>query len=188
MGQEELNLDGLSFNASATLREIARLQLANEVPERVIVLIATLGETYLSEMLAALVALEDGSRSRMYESLLDDVRDSMHGSWPSRFDWLSRGFGLSISGEKEVQDFTCCVELRNLIVHGNGHLTRMQTKHFGKSIDLRRKLERVMNVTFQGNSVFVDERSSSAGILVARSFVGRVDRIILADYPALISA
>lgn len=187
MGEKQLILDGLSTSATATLKEIARLQLSNEVPERTIVLIATLGETYFDGMLTSLIALEDGSRSAMYEALLGDVRESIHSSWPSKFEWMRKGFGLSLQGMRGVQDFNCCVDLRNLIIHGNGRLTRMQTKQFDKSIELRKSLERVMNVTMQGNRVIVDFASAQAGIRIARSFVTCVDREILAKYPTLIS-
>ncbi|WP_143035827.1 hypothetical protein [Lentzea fradiae] len=187
MGKKELSLRNTSLSANRTLTDIARLQLADEVPERTIVHLATLGETYIAEMLTSLIALEDGNRSKMYEALLGEVREGMFNSWPAMFEWLRRGFGLSLLGEKEVQDFTCCVDLRNSIVHGNSRLTRMQTKQFEKSIDLRKKLERTMHVAIQGSRIMVDRDSSQAGIKVSRSFIFRVDDLMIQQYPSLLA-
>lgn len=168
------------------IRKVVALRLNEPAVGELVVTLATLGEVHVSGVLDALIDGGADSRSRFDVETLSRLRKDMYGSWKSLFEWLGAGFDLKLSkGDPAAQRFSDCVELRNMIVHGNHNLTRYQLKELGASIKLRERLAKYLDVTFDGNRVIMGQRTAARSMDAIVDFVVYFDNSLLVARPDL---
>jgi hypothetical protein len=185
MGDKQLDLLRLTSSGEEALRKIARLQMTHESAERCVVLLATIGEQHVSNILDALILLNKNNRSTLEEALLAKSQDDMHKSWGSIFSWLKSGFGIDFQGSTEAQQFGYCVDLRNAIVHANSSLTRLQLKQFKNSVVTRENFEKHLGVTFAGNRIVMDSSTGPRAVEITRSFIAKFNYAVLQLFPEI---
>ncbi|MEU4686799.1 hypothetical protein [Streptomyces xinghaiensis] len=137
-------------------------------------------EVHVDRSLEALVADSGLSLSPLGTAFLSRYSDDMSRSWDARYDWLADGFGVTIKGDKFQQDFHTLVEIRNAIVHGSGELTKRQQAGLAKFVQLRKRMESVVNVRVYGTRIVFATDSVARSLNVASDFVRGFDQSLLA--------
>jgi hypothetical protein len=99
-------------------------------------------------------------------------------SWPSRYEWLNAAFGVKVKGEPFEQDMSLAIECRNAIVHGAGSLTKKQQNKFGAFVQLRRRLDAVLDIQVNGTRLVFSADSSARALKVGRSFIYGFDAVL----------
>lgn len=182
---EPIILSDITVAGENVLKKIARIQLAPQSVQQTVISLATLVEVHVSGLLATLVDQEQEGRSLFEEAMLERVEMDLYSNRKSTFKWLNDGFGIKLPETLAFQQFNDCVGLRNLIVHGDSQLTRIQTRKFVPSIALRGQLERSLGVTFSGNHVSMGDDTSKKSIQISRNFIIDFDKVVLGFYPRL---
>lgn len=119
-------------------------------------------------------------------ALHEEVEDSIFRTWEARRKWLSNGFGINVSGDKEAQDFDAVVNLRNSIVHGDGRLTDLQVGRFKDLFRLKEQYARVLSATVSGRAITLTPEVALKAATVSRDFVLHFDRVLLGRFPTLV--
>jgi len=142
-------------------------------------------EAYVDDLLRALIAESGIGETAFGGALLAETRDGFHNSWKNRYGWLDRGFGISITGSKERQEFDVMVELRNALAHGDGSLSARQRANLLSMVTLESKLETTLCVQARGGGLRLTSDSATAAILICRRFVLCLDRATCSARPGL---
>jgi hypothetical protein len=165
--------------AEETLLSIARTTqkvFHHEVGSADVVLsVVTAAETYVDRVLDAYVADSKLQETELGTAVIEELGDSFHKNWASRYRWLRKAFGISISGTTEQQRFDALVELRNSLVHGGGNLTRRQSVDIAKRISLERSLRQDLGVAITNRGMVLGVTTSDRAITIGRNFVVTFD-------------
>ncbi|MFD9692543.1 hypothetical protein ACFWXO_43060 [Kitasatospora sp. NPDC059088] len=140
---------------------------------------ATAVEVHVSRALRQLVARSQVSSTALGGALLAELGDGIDKTWPSRLDWLSRGFGISIKGETYVQELLLVVDCRNAIVHASGSMTKQQMSPFGKALDLRKRLKTVLEIDVHATRLVIGEKSVEKSVAACRRFIEGFDKELI---------
>lgn len=151
---------------------------------RVTASVATV-EAYVTRCLARLIEIRQDDRSAFEGELLNQQRVEIFRSWDSRLSWLNKGFGIALQSLAATQQMRIANEVRNALVHGNAHLTDLQTQDLSKMIALKRDLLRVLDVHCVGRRVVLGERTLRLISDVSVRFVCAVEDRIRSAYPGL---
>jgi len=151
----------------------------------IVVSCATSVENHVNRLLEALVATIRVENSAFMSALLAEVGDEIYRTWESRFHWLNKGFGIAVSGDKEIQNYMAVVELRNALVHGQDQLTPSQSRDLSKSLALKRKITRVLGVEFEGTHMHLGRAAARLSIEICRTAVVHLDKSVLSFFPDL---
>jgi hypothetical protein len=143
-------------------------------------------EAHIGRLIDTLVKASGTLSTTLGHALVQTYKSDMTRSWPARFEWLSRGFGVSVQGTSLAQDMCTVNELRNAIVHGNMNLTDVQCRNLQDMINLRRSLSRVLGVHCVGRKVVVGHATTKLAIKVCIDFVQFLDHAVITKYPSLI--
>lgn len=154
-------------------------------PEWTVTATATAVETHLTKTVRTLVVASGVADTQLGAAMLAEYGSDFDQTWDARFEWLRRGFGLTIKGTREAQDFLTVVDLRNAVAHGHMNLTELQTRKFFSLLDLKARLFRVLKVQCAGRTVLLDEKTPVLAIAAARTFVLMLDQVVTAAYPGL---
>lgn len=191
MGRSNSSIDPaqLSRSGDQCIRQLAELYLAMEKgiasSEWIIVSSATNVENHANRLLESLVTTNSVADNQFMTALLLEIGDDIYRTWESRLRWLSRGFGVAVSGHTEVQEYLFVVELRNALIHGDRELTPTQIRSLPKLLALKRDMSRVLGVVFNGVEIHLDKHVTVKSLELARRFVVHVDKSVLAVYPEL---
>ncbi len=191
MGDKSLGVDLAKLTRSGILCleelvQIAVLSSEAEVPtDWLVVTCTTCIESHFDRMLNSLISISDIEANRFASSLYQHGHDDIFKTWDSRLKWLDNGFGVAIAGDSSIQDFRTLVEVRNAIVHGQGHLTEIQQKNIQKLLDLKRRLTRLLDVQFSGHKVLLPAAIGPRIFRICRSAVVCLDTSVLKFYPAI---
>jgi hypothetical protein len=171
------------------MRQLAELLMALEngiaSSEWIIVSCATNVESHINRLLEALVITNSIPESKLMSSLILEIGDDFYRTWESRLRWLNRAFGITVSGNVEIQEYLLVAELRNALIHGKGELTPSQVRSLPKLLALKRDMSRVLGVVFNGVEMFLDRNVAVKSLELARRFVFHVDTNVLATHPTL---
>lgn len=188
MGTNTIDPALLTSSGERCLREIGSLALEYNKALRGVnslaVSCATAVEAHIDVVLGQLIENSGVTRSRLSRALLDECQDDIYRSWSSRLKWLNRGFEISIGGDSEVQRFLTVVDLRNILVHGHGHLTAFQTRDFRRAHDLRRRLQNHLTVQLISTRVILDSKVGWNVINTCREMVCHFDQAAIAAEPS----
>lgn len=186
-GSQTIDLNSLTRSGIRCLEELVQIAiLAHEAevsPEWLVVTCATCVESHFDRVLNGLINASEVEENRFANSLLANSHDDIFKTWDSRLKWLGNGFGVIISGDSPVQDFRALVELRNAVVHGQGHLTEIQQKNINKLLDLKRKLARLLDVQFFGPKVFLSSNNNLKVVQICRNVTLHLDDSVLKVHP-----
>lgn len=175
--------------AERTLRTLARqsrLRSSMHIGgEANLVALTSVVETYVDNVLRALIAESDVARHPFIAAMYSELEDHIFQSWTNRYRWLSDGFAISVSGSTPEQEMHTLVELRNCIVHGNGRLTDRQVRDLPKMIELEHQLSRVLHVTVERRRIHLSERTFISAVQVCRAFVVALDGELRMQHPDL---
>jgi hypothetical protein len=170
--EETLRL--LASTAQDLLRAPAR-------PRDVVISVVTTSEVYVDRMLDLLVEASPIEQSDLGRAMKAAYQDQFHQNWPNRFKWLKDGFGVSISGTREGQEFDTLIALRNSLIHGGGTFTATQSREVGKRIALERDLSARLHVHSGSRALGLSTSTARSAIEISREFVLRLDaRFMLA--------
>ena len=165
------------------LAQIALLAHSTQVaPEWLIVTCTTCVEAHFDRVINLLIEISQVENNRFAKSLLVDGYDDIFRSWDSRLKWLDKGFGVAISGDRPMQDYRALVDLRNAVVHGQGNLTTLQQRNFGKLLTLKRRLTQLLAVQFSGPKVLLLTGIEPNIIEICRGVTVFLDSAVLALY------
>jgi len=149
-------------------------------PRSAVIFSSTVAEAYVDQALTELATSSVAVGSAFGSAMLDRHSDGMHGSWPSRVEWLRAGFAITLGDLSEYNNLTVLIELRNAIVHGPDQLTERQVRSVSDVMTLRHRLESLVNVSTQGRSLHYSPLTPAAAILLARKFVITLDPLVQA--------
>lgn len=189
MGGRSSSVDLTKLTASGILclEELVQITLldsqAKVPPDWLVITCATCVESHFDRVLRSLVTVSGVRQNRFSNSLYESLHDDIFKSWDSRLNWLKNGFGVTIAGDRPIQEFRTVVDLRNAIVHGQGHLTEMQQKNLQKLLDLKRSLTNLLNVQFSGPEIFIPSDIGLKIILICRNAVICLDNSALRACP-----
>ncbi len=139
----------------------------------------------MDRLFARLVDQSAVPESMLGAALLAVHQKSLTDSWSSRFEWLSKGFGIPMSGTRQAQAMRQLVELRNAIVHGSMALTDRQMADIRKMIELKRSLLSTLDVHCVGRAVRLGEQTLRRTMQTSVDFVTELDRLALRSYPRI---
>lgn len=183
MGEARRGLGDLTSSGEKCIETLSQLSLRvgqeGVNPQWILVDAVTAVEVHVDRAVDALVSASGVAESFLGRALLASVSDEMSRSWPSRYEWLNSGFGIKLKGGKVEQDFDAAIECRNAIVHGSGKLTKRQQSNFSKLIQLRRRLESVLDVGVYGVDLVVSAKSAKKALFVSQNYVFAFDREVL---------
>jgi hypothetical protein len=184
MNSHELTRSGL-----LCLEELVQIAIlsygAPIASEWLVVTSTTCVEAHFDRLINALIASSRVSDSKFASALLDDNYEEIFKTWDSRLKWLDKGFGIGIAGDRPVQDYRTLVDLRNAVVHGQGHLTLFQQRNFAKFLALKQSLARLFDVNFMGTAVIFTDALHFKVIEACRLVVAHLDRAVLNLYPEI---
>src|SRR5579859_6868570 len=164
--------------------QITLLDSQAEVPpDWLVITCATCVESHFDRVLRSLIAASGVRQNKFSNSLYEFLHDDIFKNWDSRLNWLKNGFSVAIAGDRAIQDFRTVVDLRNAIVHGQGHLTEVQQKSLERLLDLKRNLTRLLNVQFSGHKILIPPDIGLKVVKVCRDAVILLDNSILQEYP-----
>lgn len=178
------------MNASETvLRRLSTHQAqlnTDKVPyEHTIMLTTAMVESYVDDLLRALIAASGVDGTAFGAALLAEAGDGLHNSWKNRYGWLQRAFGITVAGSKERQEFDCLVELRNALAHGGGGLSPRQQSNLASMVSLEAQLEATLHVQARGGRLRLTPESAVVAVLICRRFVLCLDRSTRSTHPSL---
>lgn len=110
-------------------------------------------ESRIDDMLREVVNKTEFASTTLGSFLIKDNIDSYFRTWPERQKILKSASGLDMNGSTTGQEFTCLLDVRNSLMHGNGSLTSQQTKN---STSLKRNLTATLAVQFHGQKLILD--------------------------------
>lgn len=148
-------------------------------PEWIVVSSVSSVEAHITRLLSELIESEIAKMSKLSVALLSERRDDIFRTWDSRLEWLSKGFGVKVAGDREIQDCKYVADLRNAILHGGSELTPMQIRSFGGAVQLKRRLTRLLGVQFDGTGIKMDGRAGDLALGICRRAVYHIDREIV---------
>jgi hypothetical protein len=183
--QRYLDPSRISDSGEACLATISRLYGDHETgllsSESLVISCASAVEAHFDRVLNELIKrngpasnLSSGS-NQLFAALLDDVRDDMFRTWEARLSWLKRGFGISIAGDAETQNYRLVIELRNSLIHGNGHMTDSQIRDFRRACELRRQMALHLDVQFNGRVVLLMAFTGIKAVELSREMIRHLD-------------
>ena len=189
MGSRSSSFDLTKVTASGILclEEMVQITLldsqAEVPPDWLVITCATCVESHFDRVLRSLIAASGVRQNKFSNSLYEFLHDDIFKNWDSRLNWLKNGFSVAIAGDRAIQDFRTVVDLRNAIVHGQGHLTEVQQKSLERLLDLKRNLTRLLNVQFSGHKILIPPDIGLKVVKVCRDAVILLDNSILQEYP-----
>ena len=177
----------LTTSGEVTARRIAMLaaDASDRPPEDLIVALVTLTEAHIDRCIDALFAASRVLDLPLGVTLFREVRDSIHRTWRSRYEWLSNGFDLKISGTRSAQEFDTLVELRNSIVHGNGRITDLQSSTASRLVSLRANFRQSLGIECFGRRVVLDRGVEIIASRIGYRFIAAFDDQLTSLYPTL---
>jgi hypothetical protein len=143
--------------------------------QQAVIGVATTAEVYVDRLLDLLVDASDVASNHVGSVMLGAVRGDMHRSWSDRYQWMKNAFDISINGSRPAQDLAAVIQVRNALIHGNGRLTRLQTRGFAQALRLQSDLQRVLNVTSQGLAINLSNDTAYLSSQIGRRFVQALD-------------
>jgi hypothetical protein len=140
-----------------------------------------------------LFRLKAGDLAEPYVAVLSEMaiaaginsRDEIFKTWDSRLKWLDNGFAVTIAGDRPIQEYRTLVELRNAVVHGQGHLTEYQSRNFQKLLALKQGMSRLLGVQFHGHEVLLPPYIGHKVIQICRSAIVCLDTALLQAHPMI---
>jgi hypothetical protein len=189
VGSKSSSVDLTKVTASGILclEELVQITLldsqAEVPPDWLVITCATCVESHFDRVLRSLIAASGVRQNEFSNSLYEFLHDDIFKTWDSRLNWLKNGFSVTIAGDRTIQDFRTVIDLRNAIVHGQGHLTEMQQKNLQKLLDLKRNLTRLLNVQFSGDKVLIPPDIGLKVVRICRDAVIFLDNSVLQEYP-----
>ena len=148
-------------------------------PAQFVTAATTVVEVHVSRIMATLVVLSEVADTRLGAAMLEELSDTLVGTWSARTKWLNSGFDISIAGTETYRDFDRLVEARNAISHGDGQLTDRQTRSLNRLLDLRKALLTKFEITSNGRLGF-SSASASKMLTAIRAFVACLDAEVIA--------
>jgi hypothetical protein len=188
-GSTALDPSRLTRSGVRCLEELVQIALlayeARAASEWLIVTCVTCIEAHLDRIIDLLISASDLEDSKFGGFLLSGGYDEIFRNWETRLKCLDKGFGISIAGDRPMQDCRTLVELRHAIVHGQGNLTTFQQANFVRLLDLKRKLTRLLDVQFSGLKILLPADMGPRVSEICRSAAISLDRAVLAQYPSI---
>ena len=182
MGKAIVNPAALTESGELCLRRLIEVQGLMLPAAQLITAINTAVEAHVSRILQRLIELSELESNALGQAILEPQIDRMHSTWEERNKWLKSPFGISFAGTAFYQDFKIVIDARNAVVHGDGHLTRHQTKSTNSLAILRRRLLEILNATASDRLTF-EANSGELAMQTARRFVSEFDRLVLDRFP-----
>lgn len=158
---------------------------SDRLPEDLIVALVTLAEAHIDRSIDELFAASRLLDLPLGAALFREVKDSIHRTWRSRYEWLSNGFGLKISGTLPAQEFDTLVELRNSIVHGNGRITDLQSSTTSKLVSLRASFRQSLGVECFGRRLVLDRGVENTASRIGCRYIAAFDATLISSFPTL---
>lgn len=182
-----MTFSSLTTSGEVTTRRIAMLAAdgSDRSPEDLIVALVTLAEAHVDRCIDGLFADSSVLDLPLGVALFREVKDSIHRTWRSRYEWLSNGFDLRISGTRPAQEFDTLVELRNSIVHGNGRITDLQSSTANKLVGLKANLSQTLGVECFGRRLVLGRGVENTASRIGCRFIAAFDALLTSSFPAL---
>lgn len=154
------------------LTQLSKLRESHEggevPPPWVIVSACTILESAASEKLQAKLAERaTQSNDMLVRRMIKAQRTGMDRSWPSRLEWLAKGFGVKLD-EADEADLLAMIDLRNGIAHHGDRFTSRQINDHAKFLDTRRLLETKFLLHTRGSRFSVTTETADTVLRVAR--------------------
>lgn len=146
---------------------------------------ATLVEAHVDMVLKSLFTTDASMSFHVTRVLHAEVEDSIFRTWDARRKWLGSAFGINVTGDKASQDFDAVVNLRNSIVHGDGHLTDLQLGKWKELFRLKEQYARVLSARVKGRTIYLSPQVAVRSAIVSRDFVLHFDGALLTKFPDL---
>ncbi|WP_426626089.1 hypothetical protein ACPPVW_08685 [Leifsonia sp. McL0607] len=180
-----MRVDGLiDADAELTVQRIASALVDVTHAESVVMSAVATTEAYVDATIQRLVDEASVQRSLFGKFMVERSTAGFKQSWVSRQDVLRDGFGIVIEPQKLVQHLTLVVEIRNVLAHGDGLLTSLQTANWSRAIELRRNLERKLGVLIDGRRVTITQNSVRISTRILIDYVlalGAATAVLLND-------
>lgn len=142
-------------------------------------------ESYFEDVLRALIAHSGIDEIPFALAMRDELEDAMFRSWDERFKWMRLGFGVSVSGATNQQEFMTLVDLRNALVHGSGRLTPRQSRGVALLVEIEHRLCRVLDVEIGVHGLLLKPTTGVRAIAITRSFILEVDHAVRESHPSV---
>jgi hypothetical protein len=188
-GPTRVDLTKLTRSGILSLEELVQVTVlssqAEVPPDWIVVTCTTCIESHFDRVLNRLIEASGVGHDRFSNSLLENSRDEIFKTWDSRLKWLDNGFAVSIAGDRPIQEYRTLVDLRNAIVHGQGHLTEIQLRNIQKLLDLKRRMSRLLDVQFHGHKVLLPPYIGHKVIQICRSAIVCLDTALLQAHPGI---
>lgn len=188
-GPTRVDLTKITRSGIISLEELVQvtvLSIQAEMPsDWVVVTCTTCIESHFDRVLNRLIETSDVELSRFSSALLENSRDEIFKTWDSRLKWLDSGFGISIAGDRPIQEYRTLVDLRNTIVHGQGYLTEIQQGNISRLLDLKRRMSRLLDVQFHGHRVLLPSDVGDKVIRTCRAAIVCLDTALLQAHPGI---
>lgn len=149
-----------------------------------VVAATTEAESYTDRTLRLLVQNSTISGVRFGTALIEAIEEQFYRSWNDRLNWLSKGFGIDVSG-REVHCTRTLADLRNAIVHGGGKMTSRQRTPVDAQVGLERRFGDIFMVRVEAGLLYYGSETALKAIEVAREYVVYLDRATRAQFPEL---
>jgi len=177
----------LTASGEAAVRRIAMLAAdgSGRPPQDLIVALVTLAEAHVDRCIDALFAASPVLDLPLGAALFREVKDSIHRTWRSRYEWLSTGFDVKVSGTRPAQDFDTLVELRNTIVHGNGRITDLQSSNANRLASLKAGFRQTLGIESLGRRVVLGPGVETTASRIGCRFITAFDEQLTTCFPAL---
>jgi hypothetical protein len=177
----------LTTSGEVTVRRIAMLAAdrSDRPPEDLIVALVTLAEAHVDRCIDALFAASRVLDLPLGATLFREVKDSIHRTWRSRYEWLSNGFNLKISGTRPAQELDTLVELRNSIVHGNGRITDLQSPTAPRLASLKANFRQTLGIECFGRRVVLNRDIEPTASRIGCRFIAAFDGQLTTLFPTV---
>ena len=164
----------------ARLTELVELRLP---APQLITAIGTVVEVHVTRILTQLVEQSGIQEGQLGNAMLNHIGEEMTRTWPDRAKWLKNGFSIQYKGRAAAQDFDVLIELRNVVVHGDGAASEQQQRQSMTMLSTMRKLlSDRLDVEFRGHAKFA-HTSGPLAMDIARRFVADLDQLVLQSFP-----
>ena len=163
-----------------TVRRLTRVLVERTPPSSAITVAVATTEAHVDAIIQQLFDLSCARKSKLGEFLIERSISTFTQTWPARHQVLRDGFGVAIEPQTLVQHLLLIVDVRNALAHGDGALTAVQTTSWSRANELRRNLERKLQVSVAGRSIIITRESLEIAIRMLIDYVIGLDVAVAA--------